>query len=104
MDHHKEDEFIALSSILNHEPCVPCDQPDKMAVPLSPAHDAVTGAQYLHCLDLREVPRRNLVFSLQLNVDFWQPVDKLSFLVFLSKNTGHLLFQVADDVGVYLKG
>lgn len=74
------------------------------AVPLFPAHDAVMCAQYLHCLDLREVPRRNLVFSLQLNVDFWQPVDKLSFLVFLSKNTRHLLFQVADDVGMYLKG
>lgn len=59
---------------------------------------------YLHCLDLREVPRGNLVFSLQLNVDLWQPVDKLSFLVFLPKNTRHLLFQVADDVGVYLKG
>lgn len=66
-------------------------------------HDVVTSAQYLHCLDLREVPCRNLVFSLQLNVDFWQPADKLSLLVVLSKYTRHLLLQVADDVGVYLQ-
>lgn len=62
------------------------------------------GPLYLHCLDLGEVPCRNLVFSLQLNVDFWQPADKLSLLVFFSKYTWHLLLQVADDVGMYLKG
>lgn len=62
------------------------------------------GSQYLHGLDLREVPRRNLVFSLQLNIDFWKPVDKFSLLIFFSKHIGHFLLQVADDVGMYLRG
>lgn len=62
------------------------------------------GFQYLHCLDFWEVPGRNLVFSLQLKVDFWQSADKLSLLVFLSEYTRHLLLQVADNVGMYLKG
>ena len=61
-------------------------------------------AQYLHCLDFWEVPGRNLVFSLQLKVDFWQSADKLSLLVFLSEYTRHLPLQVADNVGMYLKG
>lgn len=68
-----------------------------------PARDAAMGFQYLHCLDLREVACRNLVFSLQLNVDFWQSADKLSLFVFLPKYTRHLFLQVADDVGMYLK-
>lgn len=62
------------------------------------------GSQYLHGLDLGEVPGGNLVLPLQLDVDFWQPADELSLLVFLSKYAGHLLLQVADDVGMYLKG
>lgn len=62
------------------------------------------GSPYLHHLDLREVPRGDLVFSLQLNVDFRQPADELPFLVFLPKDTGHLLLQVADDVGMHLQG
>lgn len=61
-------------------------------------------SQYLHCLDFWEVPGRNLVFSLQLKIDFWQSADKLSLLVFLSEYAWHLLLQMADNVGMDLKG
>lgn len=83
---------------LNHEPLLrPTASPSRpMTWEWAPS--------YLHCLDLREVPCRNLVFSLQLKVDFREPVDKFSLLVFLSKHIWHLLLQVADDVGMYLKG
>lgn len=62
------------------------------------------GSQYLHGFDLREVPRRNLVLSLQLNVDFWKPEDKFPLLTFFSKYVWHFLLQIADDVGMYLGG
>lgn len=61
-------------------------------------------SQYLHGLDLREVPCRNLVFSLQLNIDFWKPEDKFSLLIFFSKHIWHFLLQIADDVGMDLRG
>ena len=86
-------------SILNQETLMWTQQPARQG------HiDVAIGSQYLHCLDLWEVPGRNLVFSLQLKVDFWQSADKLSLLVFLSEYTWHFLLQVADDVGMYLKG
>lgn len=105
-DHLQEVAFIAFSCVLNHETHVCTQQPARQggSASPSPAHDVVMRAQYLHSLDLREVSGRNLVFSLQLDVDFWQSADKLSLLVFLSKYTRHLLLQVADDVGMYLKG
>ena len=61
------------------------------------------GQGYLHLGDVGEVSRADVVLSLQDGVDLWQAHDKLLLLLLPPKQRGHLLLQVADDVGVYLQ-
>lgn len=59
---------------------------------------------YLHLLEIGEVSRGDLVFSLNAAVDLSQTVNQLLLLALLPKHTGHLLFQRADDIGMDLTG
>ena len=49
-----------------------------------------------------EVSRRNVVLQLDLGENHWQLVDQIFLLIVLPEDGGHLLLQVADDVGMDL--
>lgn len=58
---------------------------------------------YLHLADVGEVSGADVMLSLQDGVDLWQPHYQLLLLLLPSKEGGHLLLQVADDVSVHLE-
>ena len=70
----------------------------------SPLLPSSWAASHLHLLAVREVAGRYVMLQLNLGKDDGQLEDQLLFLVLLPKHGGHLLLQVADDVGVNLWG
>lgn len=58
---------------------------------------------YLHLVDVGEISGADVMLSLQDGVDLWQSHDQLLLLLLPSEESGHLLLQVADDVGVHLE-
>lgn len=68
---------------------------------LSPNHRG-PDPHYLHPLQVGEVPRGDLVFSLNPAIDLSQVVHQFFLFGVLPKHRGHLLLQGADDVGMDL--
>lgn len=57
---------------------------------------------YLHLGEFWEIPRRDLIFLLNLGVDLSQISDQLLLLILLTKHVRHLLLQGTDDVCLHL--
>lgn len=58
----------------------------------------------LHLSAVWEVSSRNVVLQLDFGENNWQLVDQILLFIILSEDRGHLLLQIADDVGVDLGG
>lgn len=56
----------------------------------------------LHLSAVWEVSSRNVVLQLDFGEDNWQLVDQMLLFIILSEDRGHLLLQIADDVGMDL--
>lgn len=56
----------------------------------------------LHLSTVWEVSSRNVVLQLDFRENNWQLVDQILLFIILSKHRRHLLFQIADDVGMDL--
>lgn len=58
----------------------------------------------LHLSAVWEVSSRNVVLQLDFGENNWQLVDQILLFIILSEDRGHLLLQIADDVGMDLGG
>lgn len=58
----------------------------------------------LHLSAIWEVSSRNVVLQLDFGENNWQLVDQIFLFVILPEDRGHLLLQIADDVGMDLGG
>lgn len=58
----------------------------------------------LHLSAVWEVSSRNVVLQLDFGENNWQLVDQMLLFIVLSEDRGHLLLQIADDVGMDLGG
>ena len=56
----------------------------------------------LHLGTVWEVSSRDVVLQLDLGENNWQLVDQILLFIVFSEDGGHLLLQVADDVGMDL--
>lgn len=56
----------------------------------------------LHLSAVWEVSSRNVVLQLDFGENNWQLVDQMLLFIILSEDRGHLLLQIADDVGMDL--
>lgn len=56
----------------------------------------------LHLSTIWEVSSRNVVLQLDFRENNWQLVDQILLFIVFSEDRRHLLFQIADDVGMDL--
>lgn len=56
----------------------------------------------LHLSAVWEVSSRDVVLQLDFGENNWQLVDQILLFIILSEDRGHLLLQIADDVGMDL--
>lgn len=76
--------------------------PWQPASKILPPNCTVPDPHYLHPLQVGEVPRGDLVFSLNPAIDLSQVVHQFFLFGVFPKHRGHLLLQGADDIGMDL--